>query len=144
MRRLLQRLFTGFAFILFCGTVVFAQSGKITGRVVDAKDGEALPGANVFIEGTTIGAPTDVNGRFLILNVPPGTYKLVAKYLGYVTKTVEGVIVRTDLTTEMNFQLATESFVGEEIVVQANREIIIKDLTSTESKLSREDIAKLP
>ena len=144
MRRLLQRLCNGFAFVLFFCTLVFAQSGKITGRVVDAKDGEGLPGANVFIEGTTIGAPTDVNGRFLILNVPPGTYKLVAKYLGYVTKTVEGVIVRTDLTTEMNFQLTTESFVGEEIVVQANREIIIKDLTSTESRVSREEIAKLP
>lgn len=122
----------------------FAQSGKITGRVVDATDGEPLPGANVFIEGTTIGAPTDIEGRFLILNVPPGTYKLVARFLGYVTQTTEGVIVRTDLTTEINFTLRTESFVGEEVVVQANRDVIIKDLTSTEARVSREEIAKLP
>lgn len=122
----------------------FAQSGKITGRVVDATDGEPLPGANVFIEGTTIGAPTDIEGRFLILNVPPGTYKLVARFLGYVTQTTEGVIVRTDLTTEINFSLRTESFVGEEVVVQANRDVIIKDLTSTEARVSREEIAKLP
>ncbi len=95
----------------------FAQSGKITGRVVDAADGEGLPGANVYIEGTTIGAPTDMDGKFLILNVPPGTHKLVAKFLGYVTHTVEGVVVRTDLTTEINFQLRVEAFVGEEVVV---------------------------
>jgi len=125
-------------------SMVMSQSGKITGRVVDATDREGLPGANVFIEGTTIGAPTDVEGRFLILNVPPGTYKLVARFLGYVTKTVEGVIVRTELTTEINFELNTESFVGEEVVVQAGRDVIIKDLTSTEARVSREEIAKLP
>ena len=130
-------------FVLMPVTLL-AQSGKITGRVVDAADGEALPGANVFIEGTTIGAPTDLDGRFLILNVPPGTYKLVVRFLGYVTQTVEGVIVRTDLTTELNFRLRTESFVGEEVIVQANKEVVIKDLTSTEARVSREEIAKLP
>lgn len=132
------------AFVLSLYNLSFAQSGKITGRVIDANTGETLPGANVVIDGTTRGVQTDINGNYLLLNVPPGTYTIVVSYVGYSTQRVNDVIVRTDLTTEINFSLKEEIFEGEEIVVQAERALIIKDLTSSEARVSSDEIQKLP
>ena len=54
--------------------LLFAGNGKISGVVKDAAGKEVVPGANVVIVGTTMGAATDEQGRYFILNVPPGTY----------------------------------------------------------------------
>ena len=121
-----------------------AQSGKITGTVVDAETGEALIGATVGIKGTTTGAITDLDGQYLILNVAPGTYILEARYIGYATFQVQDIVVRTGLTTTQDFELTPETFEGEEIVVVAERQAVIKDITSSEARVSSEEIAKLP
>ena len=55
-----------------------ATTGKISGRVVDAETGDALPGANIVIDGTQQGAATDMDGYFFIINVRPGEYSLKA------------------------------------------------------------------
>jgi len=57
--------------------------GKITGKVVDKETNEPLSGANVIVEGTSLGAATDTIGTYLILRVPPGKYTLVASMIGY-------------------------------------------------------------
>tara|TARA_R110002126_G_scaffold200584_4_gene348177 strand:+ start:6620 stop:9577 length:2958 start_codon:yes stop_codon:yes gene_type:complete len=121
-----------------------AQSGKITGKLLDAETGEALIGATVGIKGTTKGAVADIDGNYLMLNVAPGTYTLEARYIGYATLAVQEVIVRTDLTTEQDFRLELEAFEGEEIVVVATRKPVLKDVTSSESRVSSEEIKKLP
>lgn len=123
---------------------VHAQSGKITGTVVDSKSGETLPGANVVIDGTSRGVQTDMDGNFLMLNVPAGTYSIVVSYVGYSSQRVNEVIVRTDLTTQLNFTLKEEIFEGEEIVVLAEKALIIKDLTSSEARVNSDEIQKLP
>lgn len=65
-------------------TVAHAQeSGHIAGLVLDKVSEEPLPGANVLLEGTTIGAASDLNGEYLIPKVSPGSYNLVVKYIGY-------------------------------------------------------------
>jgi hypothetical protein len=61
----------------------FAQLGAIRGRITDAQTGEPLPGANIFLLNTVYGAASDVQGYYLIKNVVPGSYTLVAKYVGY-------------------------------------------------------------
>ncbi len=134
-----------FLFALFLATPlgVLAQSGKITGKVVD-KDGQPLIGATVGIQGTTKGSIVDVDGNYLMLNVAPGTYTLEARYIGYATGVVQEVIVRTDLTTQQDFVLSLESFEGEEIVITAERKTVIKDITSSESRVSSAEIEKLP
>tara|TARA_R110002096_G_scaffold170840_8_gene343519 strand:- start:1611 stop:4556 length:2946 start_codon:yes stop_codon:yes gene_type:complete len=138
----LKKLFL-FALFLAAPLGVLAQSGKITGQVVDV-DGEPLIGATVGIQGTTKGSIVDVDGNYLMLNVAPGTYVLEARYIGYATGVVQEVIVRTDLTTNQDFVLSLESFEGEEIVVTAARKTIIKDITSSESRVSSAEIEKLP
>lgn len=129
---------------LLTPTALFAQAGKVTGTLIDSETKEPLIGATVGIKGTTKGAITDIDGNYLMLNVAPGTYILEARYIGYATVSVEEVIVRTGLTTEIDFELKPESFEGEELVVVAEREVILKDVTSSESRVSSDEIEKLP
>ena len=90
-------------FLIFSGiTVIFGSTtGKIVGVVTDAENGEPLIGVNMFLEGTTLGAATDLDGYFIILNVPPGNYQLRADYVGYAPAIVGNVSVKIDLTTEI-------------------------------------------
>lgn len=135
---------TAFLAFLLLPMLALAQSGKITGVVLDAETGEPLIGATVGIKGTTKGAITDLDGKYLMLNVAPGTYVLEARYIGYATVVVQEVIVRTDLTTQQDFELTLESFEGEEVVVTAERRAVIKDITSSEARVSSDEIEKLP
>lgn len=120
-----------------------AQTGKIAGRVVDTS-GEALIGVNVQIDGTQQGNTTDLDGYYAILNVRPGTYSVRASYVGFAAQTVEGVRVQIDKTAEIDFRMAEESFVGEEVVVTAERPLVQRDLTSSSASVSREQLQSLP
>ncbi len=126
-------------------TLLAGTTGKIVGKVTDAKTGDPLPGVNVLIEGTTMGAATDLTGRYLILNVPPGTYTLTASMIGYAKKSLTNVQVSIDLTTRIDFALQPEVLeLGQELVVVAEQPIVRKDLTSVQANVSAERIARLP
>lgn len=121
-----------------------AQSGTIRGKVIESDSGEPLTGATVSIQGTTKGALVDIDGEYRILNVAPGTYTIEARFLGYATAVYEDVIVRTDLTTVQDFELREQVFEGEEVTIQAERPVIIRDMTSSESRVSSDEIESLP
>ena len=123
---------------------VLAQTGKISGRVVDGNTGEPLPGANVVIVGTLQGATTDVDGYYTILNVRPGVYSVRASFVGYTSQVVDNVEVRIGLTTEVNFELVPAAVGLEEIVVQAERRVVQPDLSASRVDLGAEQIAGLP
>ncbi len=112
--------------VLLCLAVnlLVAQTGKISGKVVDAKTGETLIGVAVFIEENKQGASTDLDGKFVINNVAPGSYKLVARYVSFKTKIIEGVVVKAGEVTTANFNLEENTTeLGEiEIVSSFNRE----------------------
>ncbi len=76
--------------ILLCISLplLAGQFGKITGRVTDAETGQPLPGVDVTVEGTMMGASTNVDGYYTILNVPPGTYTIKCSMIGYAKTTV--------------------------------------------------------
>ncbi len=133
------------AFLLLAlAPAAYAQTGKIAGRVVDGDTGETLPGVNVVIVGTTQGATTNVEGYFTILNVRPGTYAVRASFIGYTPVVVENVRVRIDQTTELDFDLSTEVLEGEEVVVTAERPLVQRDLTGTQTSVSSEELDALP
>lgn len=134
----------GMIALLSLSTSAYAQSGRITGTVTDQTTGETLIGVNVIIQGTTIGTSTDFEGKYRILNVSPGTYALEFRYIGFQTKIVEDVVVRTDLTTQIDMVMTEQIVEGEEIIVRAERDVVIRDLTSSESRVAREDLEKLP
>ena len=120
-------------------------TGKIAGEVIDATTREALVGVSVQIEGTALGAATNLDGYFVILNVPPGTYSLTLSAVGYRKKRIADVKVSIDLTTTVNTDLvSTIVEVGEEVVVTAQRQAVKKDLTSSESRVDALAIAAMP
>jgi TonB-dependent receptor len=95
------------------------QNGRLKGKVVDAQTGEGLPGVNVIIAGTSMGAATDMNGDYIISPVPVGTYTLVASMIGFAQMRVANVKVTDKAVTEINFSLSPEIIQGDEVVVEA-------------------------
>ena len=119
-------------------------TGKISGTVRDATTGEPLPGCNVMIEGTSLGASCDINGQYFIINVRPGKYTIRASMIGYKNYKVTNVQVIVDLTTQLDFKLEpTTTEMGETVVV-ASRPIIEKDVTSKQSVISADEIINMP
>ncbi len=130
---------------LFSYQIVFAGStGKLTGKVTDKATGELLPFVNITIEGTNLGAATDIDGNYVILNIPPGKYNIKAQYIGYQPVLVENVSVSIDLTTTVDFELSESAVELEEVVVQGTQDILRKDVTSSQSLVSSEQIEALP
>jgi len=123
---------------------VLAQTGKISGKVTDANTGEPLIGANVLVEGTTMGAATDLDGYYVILNIPPGTYTLRISSIGYTTQTVVDVRVSIDQTTEIDVTLSEQTIETEEVVVVAPKPIVQKDVSASTINLNVEEIENLP
>ena len=133
-----------FAFLLAATQNIFGASGKISGIITDSKTGEAAIGANIIIEGTTMGAATDIDGYYVILNVPPGTYTVKASMIGYSPTTTVNVRVNLDQTTELNFQLTEEIYETGEVVVVAQTPIVKKDVASSGVNLNSDEIQALP
>ena len=131
--------------LLLLPAFVFAQSGKIAGVVTDKSTGEPLPGVNVILEGTTQGSSTDIDGYYVILNVPVGVYSLRANYIGYKDIVVQNVRVSADITTEINFNLEPTTLELEEaVVVTAERPLVEKNVTSSISLVTAKDIESVP
>jgi len=143
-----MRIIRGIGVVLalgaFIGSLYAGTTGKITGRVIDKETGDPLPGANVVIVGTKIGTATDLDGYYFLINIPPGTYTLRASMIGYNPQEIKGVVVKADLTTEVNFYLTSTAIRTEEIVVTAERELIERTATETRRVVSSQDISQLP
>src|SRR3972149_1576890 len=91
----LKKIYSVFFVIIFSALQLFAgETGKIAGRVTDKQTGEALLGVNIILKGTTMGAATDEQGRYYIINIPPGTYNLQASAIGFHTITITDVRVK--------------------------------------------------
>lgn len=138
-------LLVGIALCVWSSVALAGDRGKIAGKVMDAATKEPLPGASVTVEGTTLGSSTDVDGNYLILNVPPGLYAVTASLLGYKKVRVQNVRVSTDFTTTLNFPLEEGSIELEPVVVEGERSPLIrKDLTNPVASISSETINDLP
>ncbi len=126
--------------LMFAGT-----TGRLAGRITDAISGEPLPFVNVVIMGTTLGAATDIDGYYSIINVPPGNYVVKASAIGYSNISYQDVNVSIDLTTTIDFQLSEASVeLADEVVVIATKPLVRMDQTSTSSIIGDDVISKLP
>lgn len=131
--------------LLSAASVLFAgNTGKIVGKITDKSTGESLYGANVIIVGTHLGSTGDINGNFVILNIPAGVYEVRASFIGYRSVTITGVRIFPDFTTELNFELPQEAIEIQEVTVVAERKLIQKDATSTVSVLDQQQLQALP
>ena len=136
-------IFFGFSLAL-SPLIQAGVTGKISGKVTDAVTGEALLGANVIIEGTTMGAATDAEGDYFIINIPPGTYNLKASMVGYSAQSLVDVVVNIDRTTNVDFILEPGSISTNAVIVVAQKPVIRKDLTSSIVEINSAEIEVSP
>ncbi len=121
-----------------------ANYGKISGKIIDRQTNEPLVGANIMVQGTTLGAVSDPEGHFVILQVPPGVYKVQAKILGYQPMIIENVQVATNRIAVVNFSMTQTTLTTESVEVIGVRPVIEKDITATSRNVNEKDIAVLP
>ncbi|MGD8307431.1 MAG: TonB-dependent receptor, partial [Ignavibacteria bacterium] len=141
MNRLITVLFF---FLMIPGIVLAGTTGKLKGKVTDQETGEALIGANIIIVGTSFGAATDVNGEYTILNLLAGTYEVKFSYIGYQSATVTNIRINSDLTTELNLDLAPEGIQVGEVLVTAEKVLVNKYNTNAQRITTSDDIEALP
>mgnify|MGYP000899012456 FL=1 len=98
-------------------TIWAAGTGRIIGSVNDAESGEALIGFSVYLEGTTMGARTDMDGRYVIKNVTPGNYSLVVSGIGFKQYKLTAVAVAAGSEQTFDFALERQTVETDSIVV---------------------------
>lgn len=142
---MVKKLLSFFISIVLVSGAMAGVTGKIAGIVVEQNSGEPLPGVNVVIEGTFMGASTDPDGYFTILNVPPDTYTVTISYIGYNNVQVTDVKVSVDLTTTINVEMSPTTLeLAETITVVAERPLIRNDEVATRHFISSEEIEIRP
>lgn len=128
MKRLLNFTTAKFSVLLFSAVFCFVslafsqsetQNGKIAGQIVDSKSGKPIIGANIAIKGTTQGAATDLDGKYMISGIQPGNYTIRISYISYAKKEITGVEVAPGKTTRLNASLQPETVDMEGVTVTA-------------------------
>ena len=115
MLRIYALLFLGFVSINAFG------QGSIAGVITDAKTKDPVIGANVIIKGTTIGAATDIEGKFQISNVKAGTYTLQVTSVTYKTHTIPDLIVEDAKRVRVDVPMLEDVSELQEVVVTSGR-----------------------
>lgn len=130
---------------VLCATVAtsLAQQGKIKGFVYDKATGEPVLFTSVYLKGTSLGAATDVNGYYLISNIPPGEYTLMVTYLGFDTVKV-AVSVAAKALVAQNLFLEKSSVKLTEVQISADREEATTEVRTSVTKLTPKEMKQLP
>jgi hypothetical protein len=128
-------------FLLLCSSADAQLRSKIQGKVKDASTGEALPGVNIMVLDTWLGSATDINGNYIIVNVPVGTYRLQASMIGYNKQVVVDVLVSPDRITQVDFRLSSEILTSDEVVIVVERNRLHNEVSNTQLVITNEQIA---
>ncbi|MFQ6604589.1 MAG: carboxypeptidase regulatory-like domain-containing protein [Fidelibacterota bacterium] len=129
--------------ILIVSCVYAGTDGTIRGRITDL-DGNPLPGAQVYIRELGMGAIADIDGGYIIINVPVGTYDVTVEMIGYQKMTKTGVNVIMDKTVWLNYKLPIQVIEGDVVEVVETRELVEKGNTSKKITVAQETIESLP
>ena len=136
------RKFSSIIALLGC---LFGQTtGKISGTVTDKITSESLPGTNIYLEQTSYGTASDVNGRFTIINIPPGKYTLKVDMIGYKSVRLEAVNISVNRTLSLDIEMDQTVLEGEVVTVEVARVAQKKDQTGTIKNISGDEINALP
>lgn len=128
---------------VLCVGVAFsaaAQTASLSGKVTD-QNGMALPGANVYIKGTTIGTISDMDGNFTLSGVPSGNQTLVATFVGYTNQ--EQSVTVSDASQSVSFSLTEDAVQVEEVVAIGYGTQKKKLVTGATVQVKGDDIQKM-
>ena len=132
--------------ILFNGSLqTYAQTGvgKLAGVVIDAATKEALIGANVILVGTELGAATNIDGKYFVLNIVPGNYDIKVSFVGYSPKVIKDIRIVAGITYELNVDLQTGVALNE-IVITGEKKFFEEKSTNSTKVIDANDISRLP
>ncbi|WP_340106243.1 SusC/RagA family TonB-linked outer membrane protein [Rhodohalobacter sp. 8-1] len=127
---------------LFSASVVFAQTGTLTGTVTDARTGESLPGVNILITELERGASTDVSGQFSISNIPYDTYNVRVTYIGYESQSRELQIDAE--VVELNIALEEDLVGMDEVIVTGYTDQSRNKITGSITTVTSKDFEFIP
>ena len=118
--------------------------GEIRGTVIDGVKQEPIAYTQVIIIGTSLGSITDFNGRYTISNVPPGTYSLQARFIGFRSQTKEVTVTAGEIAT-LDFALTVTAITMDEVVVTGTAiETERRSLGNTISTVSTRELGQVP
>ena len=130
--------------IALAAAPIVAQTGTVTGTITDAANGAGIQSVQVYLVDTGLGTLTNASGRFLILNVPAGSYTVRAERLGFATQDIE-VTVSGGGTTAQNFAMESEALGLDELVVTGTAGAARRrEIGNTIASVSVADIAEPP
>ena len=138
MRKLLYLL----SILLFTSTV-FGQTGNIRGFIYDKSSGEPIMFCNVFLQGTTIGAPTDINGMYNISKVAAGDYTIMVTYIGYDTSSVN-ISLKAGKVLTKNLEISESSVKLNEVRISAERAEMKTEVRAAVIKITKQDMEMIP
>ena len=129
-----------------------AQNGSIAGKIIDHKTNETIVGANVVIDGTTVGSSTDIDGNFSIPNLKAGTYVINVSFVTYKTQVIPDVVVESGKITNLEVSLLEDIEELAEVVVVAKKSTstdlnLVSEIKAAKlvvSGISSEQILKMP
>lgn len=151
-----RKLIIFYFLLLSISTLSASSTGKLAGVIKDKNTGEPLIGANVIIVGkwlsngkigklnTSIGAATDVDGHYFILNLSPDRYVVEARMMGYQSQRVVNLLIESGRTVKLDYALVPTTVDMEEVVITAQKEVVKLDVSSSESILNQENTKSLP
>jgi len=129
-------------FILLFSSWIFAQTGSIRGTITDQEVGDPLIGANIIIDGTNMGAATDVEGSYQITNVPAGEHVLKVTYIGY-EEQQKPISIEPEQELIADFSLLSEAIQMQTYVVTASRKRErVEDAPAAISVITQTDIRR--
>ena len=141
----MRYVYLAFLFLLLLPTTIRAQStGSLSGQVVEARTGEALPTANVVVTQLIRGAAADFDGNYTIEGLPPGTYEVVARFVGFKDNR-QRVTISAGQETTQNFNLDEDLLLLDEVVVTGQGASTAKrKLAANVEVLNIRDIERAP
>jgi hypothetical protein len=134
-----------FALVVAAGIAVpmAAQTSTLSGTVVEISTRQPIEGVTIAVGGTTLTARTRTNGTYSIIAVPPGTYTVSARRVGYSAHEFTNVVVGINQTRRLDFELDGTQTLGA-VRVEATPPLVDLKVTSSETTLSSEQIMAFP
>jgi hypothetical protein len=140
-----QRYFVSILGIILTGlTAASAQTGVLTGAVIDRISNEPVPSANVLLVGTSLGASSDIDGKFTVRAVPVGTYEIRATLVGYEPVIIADVVISTGRPADVQIKMDQEAIGLGEVEVMASYFRRTPEQAVSVQRLSYEEIRRAP
>ena len=121
-------------YLIIIFPLIAGTTGKIRGVIVDSTNKEPLIGCNVYLYSTNYGTSTNLDGSFLLLNIPPGQYDLIVSMIGYDQYKILDLEVNIDLTSTVNISLNESSLELESVIVKSSPKLINKNYKHDNNK----------